>query len=129
MFKVEIRETSKELSAKERVMLKDVSNCESINELAEQAKELEVDVIFKPSMWAVLDVHNDESKDSKDYTCYVIITEDGRRLSTSSDAFYNAFYNIVSEMAGVEDEEWAIKVMLTPSSNYKGKNVLTCTIV
>ena len=40
MFKVEIRECSKELSAKERVMLKDVSNCESINELAEQAKEL-----------------------------------------------------------------------------------------
>lgn len=128
MFEAKIRECSKELSAKERVLMKDISNCDNINELAEEAQAADASVIFKPAMWAIVDVHNDESKDSKDYTCYVIVTDDDRRLYTSSDAFYNAFISIVTEMEG-SDEEWSIKVVLRPSSNYKGKNVLSCTIV
>lgn len=131
MYTATIRECSKELTAKERVMLKDVSTCESINELAESAVIAETDFIFKPETWAIVDVHNDDSKDSKDYVCYVFIADDGRRYTTSSDSFYNAFINIANEMCkeDAKDEEWAIKVILTPSRNYKGKNVLTCTII
>ena len=129
MYEVKIAEVSREVTAKERVMLKDVSSCQLINELTEEAIAAGAEFTFKPVLWAVLNIHNDESKESTEYTSYVIFTEDGQRLSTSSDAFYSAFSNIVSEMKDVTDEEWAIKPIFIESKNYKGKNVLTCTIV
>ena len=123
-----ITESSRELSARERVMFKDTQNAISINDLAEEAhNEGAKAFIDGIAGYVVLDIHNDKS-DDKDYKNYLIIDEDGQKYVTGSQAFWNSFKSIYDEMLE-ETEPWSIEVNLLPSKNYKGKNVLTCSLI
>lgn len=123
-----IAESSRELSARERVMFKDTQNAVSINELAEEAhKDGAKAFIEGIAGYVVLDIHNDKS-DDKDYKNYLVIDKDGQKYVTGSQAFWNSFKSIYDEMAG-ETEPWSIEINLLPSKNYKGKNVLTCSLI
>ena len=123
-----IAESSRELSARERVMFKDTQNAISINELAEEAhKDGAKAFIEGIAGYVVLDIHNDKS-DDKDYKNYLVIDKDGQKYVTGSSAFWNSFKSIYDEMAG-ETEPWSIEINLLPSKNYKGKNVLTCSLI
>jgi hypothetical protein len=123
-----IAESSRELSARERVMFKDTQNAISINELAEEAhKDGAKAFIEGIAGYVVLDIHNDKS-DDKDYKNYLVIDKDGQKYVTGSQAFWNSFKSIYDEMAG-ETEPWSIEINLLPSKNYKGKNVLTCSLI
>lgn len=127
-YSAAIAESSRELSARERVMFKDTQNAISINELAEEAhKEGAKAFIEGIAGYVVLDIHNDKS-DDKDYKNYLIIDKDGQKYVTGSHAFWNSFLSIYDEMAD-ETEPWSIEVNLLPSKNYKGKNVLTCSLI
>lgn len=121
-YSVTVIESSKELSAKERVACKDTTGCTGLDE----ATRLE-DVIIEPDFWVKLSVHNEKSKD-KDYDKFLIVAKDGTRYVTGSKSFVTAFMDIVSEMDGT-GEEYAVKVFRLPSRNYSGKEFLTCSIV
>lgn len=127
-YRAVIAESSRELTSREKVMFKDTQNAVSINEFAEQAKAADSKAIIDGvAGYVVLDIHNDKS-DDKDYKNFVIIDKDGQKYVTGSQAFWNSFIAIYDEMAS-ETEPWSIEINLLPSKNYKGKNVLTCSLI
>lgn len=120
-YEVKIVETSKELSAKERVQLKDTTDAVKLDK-ATQVEEVIIDVDF----FAELAIHNEKSED-KDYKNYVVVDKNGTRYVTGSDSFWSSFRNIVDEMDGETD--WAIKAYQMPSKNREGKSFITCSVV
>jgi hypothetical protein len=127
-YSATIIDASRELTARERVMFKDTQNAISINDFAEQAKsEGGKAIIENVKDYVHISVHNDKS-DDKDYDNYMIIDGAGDKYVTGSQAFWNSFMDIYNEMKD-ETEPWGIQLNLIPSKNYKGKNVLTCSLV
>ena len=126
-YEVKIVASSKELSAKERVQLKDTTDCIKLDKATLEAKEAGSALIINPAFFAELAIHNEKS-DDKDYTAYVVVDDCGIRYTTGSTSFWNAFINIVDEMAE-ETEPWAIKVFRMPSKNRQGKDFLTCSLI
>lgn len=123
-----IREASRELSAKERVMFKDMANATSLVDFVSAQREIGEKAIIDVADFAVIDVHNPKAQDNTDYTIYLVIDKNGNKFYTSSEAFWSAFSNIYAEMKDA-DEEWGIEAVLIPSKNYKGKEILTCSLV
>ena len=121
-YSVSIKETSKQLSAKERIQFKDTTSAKKIDEESQNG-----DFIITPSFYGILEVHNEKS-DNVDYENYVIVDESGDKYVTGSASFWSSFMDIAKEMEG-ETEEWAVKVFRVPSKNYKGKDFLTCSII
>lgn len=121
-YSVKITESNVELSAKQRITLKDTSNAVKLDEACDAGK-----VVFSPEKWAVLSIHN-ENSDNKDYEVFIIEDSNGTKYVTSSRSFWNAFIDIEEEMAG-EAEAWSITVYKLESKNYKGKKFITCSIV
>ena len=122
-YSVEIAESSKELSAKERIKLKDTSDAIKLDEITATEKE----VLITPVAYAILNIHNEKS-DNKDYKNYIIEDEDGTKYVTGSESFWSTFENIYTEMKD-ETEAWQIKAYRLPSKNYNGKVFLSCSIV
>ena len=123
-----IREASRELSAKERVMFKDMANATSLVDFVSAQREIGEKAIIDVADFAVIDVHNPKAQDNTDYTIYLVIDKNGNKFYTSSEAFWSAFSNIYAEMKDA-DEEWGIEAVLIPSKNYTGKEILTCSLV
>ena len=124
MYKSEVISCEKELSKKEKVLSKDMSDTRSIDELTKE-NDLIIDVDFT----AKVKIHNDKIEgDNKEYTKMVIVDKDGVRYTTGSHSLINAYEDIASEMKD-SDEEWSIKVIRKESKNYKGGTFLTCVIV
>lgn len=120
-YSVSIATASKELSAKERIQLKDTTSAIKLDEITQTES-----IIIHPAMYAELDIHN-EMSDNKDYKNYIVVDVDGAKYVTGSSSFWTAFMDIATEMEN-ETEEWAIKVYRMPSKNYKGKEFITCSI-
>lgn len=121
-YSVEIKESSKELSAKERIALKDTSDAIKLDVACDEAP-----LIITPVAYAILGIHNEKS-DNKDYNNYLIMDENGDKYVTGSDSFWSSFKSIYDEMLG-ENEPYAIKAYKLDSKNYKGKKFLTCSII
>ena len=122
-YNAAIRECSKELSARERVLIKDTTNAISLDEATSGSDS---PLVIAPDFYAVLDVHNEKS-DNKDYTKYILVDKNGNKFVTGSDSFWNSFMEIMVEM---EDEgDFEIQVYRRESKNYKGKSFITCSIV
>lgn len=120
-YKVEIIETSKELTPKERIAFKDTSDAIKLDSVADEP------IIIKVVDYAKLSVHN-EASENVDYDVYILIAEDGTKYTTGSSNFFDSFINIFNEMKD-SDEDWSIKVYKVDSKNYAGKKFLTCSIV
>lgn len=123
MFSAKIIETSKELTKKQEVMLKQLTDAIKLDKVT----SFEEDVIIDVDSYAVLSVHNDKAEDP-DYTTYVIIDKNGQKYTTGSPSFWSAFMDIFSDMAG-SGEEWQLKVFKLPSRSREGKDFITCTII
>lgn len=123
-----IREASRELTAKERVMFKDFANAISLVDFVSAKRESGEKAIIDIKDYVVIDVHNPMATDNTDYTVYLVIDSKGDKYYTSSNAFWSAFNNIATEMQG-SDEQWGIEAVLIPSRNYKDKKILTCSLV
>ena len=121
-YSVTIKETSKELTAKERIAIKDTSAMTKIDSITQEGY-----AIIKPTGWAVLGIHNEKAQPDKDYDNFVIMSDDDMYV-TGSESFWNSFRDIYDEMEN-EDEDWAIKMYRLPSKNRQGKDFLTCSIV
>lgn len=121
-YSVKIQYCSKELTARDRVAIKDTTNAVSLDE-ATQSSNVIIDIDY----YAKLAVHNEHSED-KDYEKYIIVAKDGTKYVTGSTSFLTAMEEIVEEMAD-SGEDFQLEVYRMPSKNYKGKEFLTCSIV
>lgn len=121
-YEVTIKETSKTLTAKERIQLKDTTDAIKLDKATQEA-----DVIIDVDYYAELEIHNEKS-DDKDYANYVIVAKNGNRYVTGSPSLWSSFINIFKEMEN-ETEAWSIKVYRMPSKNREGKDFLTCSVI
>lgn len=121
-YTVKITYCSKELTARDRVAIKDTTNAVSLDDATKNGN-ITIDMDY----YAELSVHNEHSED-KDYEKYIIVAKDGTKYVTGSASFLSAMEEIVDEMAD-SGEDYKIVVYRMPSKNYKGKEFLTCSIV
>lgn len=127
-YSASIKESSRELSPKERVMFKDLGNAIKLNDMAEEAMKNDAKaIITKVVDYVIVGVHNEKSDDT-DYDNYLVIDVEGNKYYTGSSAFWNSFKAIWDEMHDA-GEDWGIQLNLIPSKNYKGKTVLTCSLI
>lgn len=121
-YKTEIIESSKELSGKEKLIFKDLSNAVKLDSATDGQP-----LVITPVDYAVIKVHNEKSE-NPDYNNYVIVDKAGIKYVTGSPSFWQAFTDIWDAMAD-EDEEYSIEIYKLDSKNYKGKQFLTCSII
>ena len=121
-YEVKINSVSKELTARERVMLKDTRNAVKLDEAVKDTP-----FVISPAYYAVLDVHNEKSKEDKDFQNFVVVDTAGNKYVTGSTSFFEAFTEIVEEMSGT-GEDYEIEIYKLESKNYKGKSFITCSI-
>lgn len=121
-YKVTIKETSRELTARERIMMKDTTNAIKLDEVANEDH-----FVVTPVAYAILSIHNEKS-DNVDYNNYVIVDEAGNKYVTGSESFWSAFIEIWDEMKD-EAEPYQIAIYKMESKNYKGKMFITCSII
>ena len=123
-YKAVVARASKELSVKEKIMLKDMSDAVKLDDaVKEQA------IVIKPEFYAIINVHNEKS-DTKDYTKIVIVDGDsGIKYTTGSMPFITTFEDIMQEMEDAGETDFSLKVYAKESKNYKGKYFITCSII
>ncbi len=123
-YKATITRSTKELDAKQKIMMKDTTNTVSLDTATQGSDGVIINVDFA----VVLDVHNEKS-DNKDYTKYIIVDKNGERYITGSESFWSAFENIYDELADAGIEDYQIKAYRLPSKNYQGRDFLTCALI
>ena len=124
-YSVKVVESSKELTKKEQVMFKDLSDAINLSEfIDEHAGAVVIDV----DSYVELAIHNEHAKDgqNKDYTNYVVVDKNGQRYYTGSESFWSSFRDIFSDMEWYE-EEWSLKVYKKQSKGKK--DFITCSVV
>lgn len=126
MYKAEVKEVfGKELTKKERTMLKDLTDC---TVLGTEAEANGCDIIIHPAFYAILSIHNDALAEP-DYDVYVIVDRDGTKYQTGSDSFITSFRDIMTDMQDEDPETWAVKATLKPSKNRTGKSFLKAVLI
>ena len=123
-----VREVSKDITVKEKIMLKDTSNAKSIDILTQEASFNNEKVLIDVDYYAILDIHNEKS-DNKDYINFIIVDKSGNKYVTGSESFITTFTDIYNEMKGAGEENITIEIYRKESKNYKGKDFITCSIV
>ena len=124
-YKVEIAHSTKDLTVREKIRIKDLSNVIQLDYATQQEGNIVIDFDY----YVILKVHNEFSKDDKDYNKYVIVDKSGNKFVTGSESFMTSLEGIVDEMAEAGETDFEIEVYRKDSKNYTGKQFLTCTIV
>ena len=127
-YSTKIVSTSRELTVKEKITLKDFNDCTGLDTVVTN----EQGFIIDPDVIVEVQVHNERAKDDKDYTTIVILDKDGTKYSTSSNSLRDSISDIMDELADLEEADRAdfkIKIFKKPSKNYSGKYFLTATVV
>lgn len=124
-YNATIASASTELTARQKIMLKDFTNAVKLDEVAGTS---ESQFVICPVGYAEIHVQNEHSKGDKEYTKYVIWDDGFNKFVTGSPSFMEAFTSIFEDMKG-EAEPWAIGIYKVPSKNYKGKDFLTCSLL
>lgn len=121
-YTVELVESSRELTVRERLRYKDFSLATSIDEAT-----TDMPLIIDFDSYAIFKVHNERS-DNKDYIKIVVADMSGVLYVTGSKSFIESLKEILEEMEGL-DEMFSIEVYRRESKNYKGKSFIKCSIV
>lgn len=121
-YSVEILESSKELTGKQKIQVKDTTDCIKLDVATKEAP-VTIDVDY----YVALLIHNEHS-DDKEYKNYIIVDKNGTRYSTGSESFWSTFVGIYEDMSE-ETEPWQIKVYRMPSKNRPGKDFITCSVI
>lgn len=127
MYKAKVCEASRELTAKEKIKLKDTSNAFSLDEMTQEAQLNNEKVILNIDYYVTIDVHNDKA-DDKDYQKFILVDKDGKKYYTGSTSFISNFIDIFEELTEA-GEEVTIEIYRKESKNYKGKEFITCSVV
>ncbi len=122
-YSAKIAYSSRELTPRERVALKDIKNAIGLDQATKDGGE----VTIKYGMYAMVEVHNPQS-DKPDYIRCVIMDKEGNKYYTGSKSFITAFLSIEEEMRET-GEEFTIVAYRLPSAKYSGKEFITCSLV
>ena len=123
-YKATIERASKELTVKEKIMLKDTSDAIKLDDVVKEEA-----IVVSPDYYAIVAIHNEKS-DTKDYKKIVIVDKlTGEKYTTGSMPFITTFEDIVAEMEEAGEAEFSIKIYPKESKNYKGKYFITCSII
>lgn len=124
-YSVKVVESSKELTKKETVMFKDLSDAINLSEFID---EHDGAVMIDVESWVELAIHNEKAKDgqNKDYTNYVVVDKNGTRYYTGSESFFSSFKDIWCDMSD-STEEWSLKVYKKQSKGKK--DFITCSVM
>ena len=122
-YSVKVVECTKDLTAKERVKIKDTTNAIKLDNATQDGS-----IVIAYSYHAVLEIHN-EKIDSPDYNQYVVVDTAGNKYVTGSESFFTAMTEIVDEMSAAGETDYELEVYRMDSKNYKGKQFITCSIV
>lgn len=124
-YEVNIVGATKELTPKEKIRLKDLSNSINLdNATQEQGK-----VLINYDYHVILEIHNEKSKDRKDYQNVVVVDKDGTKYNTGSESFLTTLEDITGEMLEAGENDFSIEVYRKDSKNYKGKQFITCSVL
>lgn len=124
-YEVNIVSATKELSPKEKIKLKDLSN--SIN--LDNATQAEGKVVINYDYHVILSIHNEKSKDRTDYQNVVVVDKDGTKYNTGSESFLTTLEDITDEMLDAGETDFSIEVYRKDSKNFKGKQFITCSVL
>lgn len=122
-YSVKVVECTKDLTAKERVKIKDTTNAIKLDEATQGGA-----IVIAYDYHAVLAIHN-EKLDAPDYQQYIVVDTAGNKYVTGSESFFTAMTEIVDEMAAAGETGYELEVYRMDSKNYKGKQFITCSIV
>lgn len=122
-YSVKVVECTKDLTAKERVKIKDTTNAIKLDEATQGGA-----IVIAYDYHAVLAIHN-EKLDDPDYQQYVVVDTAGNKYVTGSESFFTAMTEIVDEMSAAGETDYELEVYRMDSKNYKGKQFITCSIV
>jgi hypothetical protein len=122
-YSVKVVECTKDLTAKERVKIKDTTNAIKLDEATQGGA-----IVIAYDYHAVLAIHN-EKLDDPDYRQYVVVDTAGNKYVTGSESFFTAMTEIVDEMSAAGETDYELEVYRMDSKNYKGKQFITCSIV
>lgn len=128
IYSASVKEASKELTAKEKIMLKDLSNAESLDLATTEAEFNNTKTTINVDFYAKIAVHNEKAED-KDYETLVVVDKNGTKYYTGSQSFATAFMDIYDEMTEAGETEIVIEVYRKESKTYKGKQFITCSII
>ena len=122
-YSTKITSTSRELSAKDKITLKDFNDCVGLDTVVTETEGFLID----PDVIVEVQVHNERAKDDKDYTTIVILDKDGTKYNTSSNSLRDSISDIMDELQDLSDEDreaLKIKVFKKASKNYTGKVIV-----
>lgn len=122
-YSVKVVECTKDLTARERVKIKDTTNAIKLDEATQGGA-----IVIAYDYHAVLAIHN-EKLDDPDYWQYVVVDTAGNKYVTGSESFFTAMTEIVDEMIAAGETDFELEVYRMDSKNYKGKQFITCSIV
>lgn len=122
MYKVEILESTHDLSARDRLKLKDTTNAVKLD----AALTGDEPIIITPIDYAVLQIFSDKVEEP--YNNYVVCDESGQKFITGSKSFWQSFIDIWHEMVE-ETGSYQIEIYKVESKNYAGKHFITCSIL
>jgi hypothetical protein len=122
-YSVKVVECTKDLTAKERVKIKDTTNAIKLDEATQGGA-----IVIAYAYHAVLAIHN-EKLDDPDYRQYIVVDTAGNKYVTGSESFFTAMTEIVDEMSAAGETDYELEVYRMDSKNYKGKQFITCSIV
>ena len=126
MYNVKIIESSKELTKREVLKMKDTTNTLSIDELIKDGED--ASFIITPVDYVILSIECDKfDGEEKTARNIIVIDKEDKKYRTGSSSFIEAFINIYDEMRG--EEEYEIEIYKVPSKNYKSKYFITCSII
>lgn len=124
-YTTSITESSKELSVREKIKLKDLTSAIAIDKVVEPEKPL----VIAPDFYAYLSVHNEKlPENEQDYKTMVIVDKSGTKYYTGSDSAISSFVDIFDEMIDTA-EPFEIEFYKRESKNYSGKHFITCSLV
>lgn len=124
-YTTSITESSKELSVREKIKLKDLTSAIAIDKVVEPEKPL----VIAPDFYAYLSIHNEKlPENEQDYKTMVIVDKSGTKYYTGSDSAISSFVDIFDEMIDTA-EPFEIEFYKKESKNYSGKHFITCSLV
>lgn len=124
-YSVKIITASKELTAKEKIRIKDFTNAAQLDDIISGDTHFMLDYDYH----VVMGVHNEKTKNqNKDYRKVVIVDRAGKAYVTGSESFLNSMEDIVAEMSET-GEDFALDCYKVDSKNFQGKQFITCTVI
>lgn len=124
-YTTSITESSKELSTREKIKLKDLTSAIAIDKVVDPEKPL----VIAPDFYARISIHNEKlPENEQDYKTMVIVDKSGTKYYTGSDSAISSFVDIFDEMIDTA-EPFEIEFYKKESKNYSGKHFITCSLV